>query len=217
MGPNALRGPMGETETAEDAKTGPLTAGEAEDAIARLEGFSEPLQTRTGGITWMIWAVVTAGIFATYWAAPASVGNRAVLWFLWLPWVAAGHLLTGALWRSVALTLDLPEDPSERTWWAVYVFGITALFFVVLGAYHLVLGEVVSQDVFWLGFFGAFTFLMIYLTGHEPRSARVMAVAGAVLLALAAVAATAGLPAWVAASAAPVAWFVGGGTLAFHG
>lgn len=214
MAAKALRGPMGDHADATGDEPD-LSPQEAEAAIARLEAYAEPLAQRTGGITWMVWGIVTAGIFVTYEAAlPAAAGNP-VVWFLWTPWVAAGVAVTRALWHSVAIALDWPDDPAERRRSALVGLTITAAFFGLA-----VVGEVLRPPVpfetYWLVIFAVFTWAMTAFTDDDPTYRAAFGVGGAVLLIAAVAAATVGLPHWLGISLAPAVWIVVGGAFVFR-
>jgi hypothetical protein len=86
-----------------------LTPDQAVREILRIEGHTESLLHRTVGLTWMLWAVVSGGIFVSYEAigiaAPSGGLSLAEYGFAWLPWVILGTLATTVLWRSLALVL----------------------------------------------------------------------------------------------------------------
>lgn len=89
---------------------GSLEARELTEEIRRLEGLHGAFDRRTRGITWMIWGLILPGIYLSYSYAGATMlaGARLpVLLFLtlWIPWVALGVLVTGALWRSAGLLI----------------------------------------------------------------------------------------------------------------
>lgn len=193
----------------------PLSPEEAEQAIARLEGFAEPLEARTGGITWMVWGVVTAGIFVTYEAAFPAVAGNPLAWVLWTPWVAAGVAVTRALWNSVALALDWPDDPADRRRQSM-VMGLIILAFFVLAIVGQALRPPVPIATYWLTIFAVFTWGMTYATDDDPRYRALMGVGGLILLVGALASATVGLPHWLGIALAPAVWIVGGGTVAFR-
>lgn len=88
-------------------------AREAASVIREMEGYEEGLRRRTEGITWMIWALVFAGIVMSYWVmgllsppgtpeAAEILPDRGLL-TPWIGWAVAGGLATSALWRGAAL------------------------------------------------------------------------------------------------------------------
>lgn len=115
-------------------ETADMTPLEAARVLSAARDYESDLRTRTNGLTWMIWGLVTPGLFLTY-AFAAVAGVPPGWWWsvLWVPWVGAGILTSSALWRSAALTM-----PSLRTlgWRAFAVRFVlitaayTALFFV---------------------------------------------------------------------------------------
>lgn len=88
-------------------------AREAATVIQRMEGYEAGLHRRTEGITWMIWALVFAGITMSYWvmglvSPPGTEGAADILpdrglVTPWIGWVIAGGLATAAVWRGAAL------------------------------------------------------------------------------------------------------------------
>lgn len=194
---------------------GSLTPKEARDTIARLEAFEAPLRRRTGGITWMIWAIVTAGIFISYEMVQGITLPGPVLWFLWAPWVAAGQLLTGAVWNSVALTLGLPEGEEAKRGVAIGLV-ITAFFFgsalVFFG-----LGAPVPVSVFWLVLLGGFTWVMGAASAPGRADRVASSAAGTWILGLAVVDAWVGVPFAAFVTLMPAAWLVAGAYMAFRG
>lgn len=73
--------------------------------LRRALSFEGSLRSRTEGLTWMLWGLVTAAIFVSYdWAGQAF--DEMPWWaeWLWAWWVAAGSAFTWALWRTAALT-----------------------------------------------------------------------------------------------------------------
>lgn len=93
---------MGESES--------LSVRGAVQTLEQMEGMHEALRRRTSGITWMIWGIVTPGIFFTYSFWALVVEFYAPSWggafpFLWIPWIIAGVAATVALWRSAGLVV----------------------------------------------------------------------------------------------------------------
>lgn len=87
-------------------------AQEAATVIRRMEGYEAGLHRRTEGITWMIWALVFAGITMSYWVmgllTPPGTEDAGGLpdgglVIPWIGWVLAGGLATAAVWRGAAL------------------------------------------------------------------------------------------------------------------
>jgi hypothetical protein len=112
-----------------------LTPAEAARVLAEASTYESSLRERTQGISWMIWGLVSAGIWMTYgYAALAAPDLGWGYSLLWMPWIVAGGAATGALWRSAALSR--PALRRTPTWkmWAQYAVGVvffTALFLVV--------------------------------------------------------------------------------------
>ena len=87
----------------------PLTVRGALETLTRLEGLEIGLYRRLEGITWMLWGLVTAGIYFTF-AAVAQGFDPSPAWlsFLWVPWVAAGIIATIRIWRTAHLAAGSP-------------------------------------------------------------------------------------------------------------
>lgn len=121
----------------------PEASGPGEDELAQAvrridEALAEEasLRTRTEGLTWIVWGLVTLGLVLTYDATAWMAGSLAGFWttFLWVPWVGLGALLTGVLWRSAALSR--PELAETRQGGllqtAAYVGFILLVWFAVV-------------------------------------------------------------------------------------
>lgn len=126
---------------------------DAEQALATIDETLDrqaALRSRTEGLTWMIWGLVTAGWKLSYdaiaWIArPDGVPEDVVpiltripefspLTLVPLPWVLAGGLVTYALWQTAALTEPaLEEDRPAGAWlttgWSVFVIVLWATLF----------------------------------------------------------------------------------------
>lgn len=92
-----------------------MTPTQAAEVLRDLEVHEQRLDRRTGGLTTMLWGLVSAGIFLTYNAAAAWIEAHEVHWLfslLWMPWVAAGIGITNALWAN--LSLSLRREPQTR-------------------------------------------------------------------------------------------------------
>lgn len=119
-----------------EAMTDTLTPQEAARVISRAQSWERALQSRTEGVTWMIWALVTPAIFLTYAFASVVAGDGWWFALLWAPWVAMGSLATAVLWRTAALAhppLDSPQDRRSAALWGI---GIGSLMFVAFLVIH---------------------------------------------------------------------------------
>lgn len=177
------------------------TAFDAHDAasvIQRMEGYEEGLRRRTEGTTWMIWALVFAGITMSYWvmgllSPPGTQGASEILpdrglVSPWIGWAVAGGLATAAVWRGAAL--------GEANGWR----HVAALASIMAGTWILfiaswLLPHAIAQFLYAGGplvFFGLATILvvgtrLVPLTSLGRRTARVVAIAqivGALLFGL---------------------------------
>lgn len=119
-----------------------MAVGDALETIDATLKHEAGLRSRTEGLTWMIWGLVTAGWTLTY-DALAWIGRPAPpAWafdLAWLPWVLAGGVVTTALWRTAALrdpTLeeDRPAGLLVVSGWTAFVVAVWAvLFFGLVG------------------------------------------------------------------------------------
>jgi hypothetical protein len=111
-----------------------LTPDQAVREILRIEGHTESLLHRTVGLTWMIWAVIGAGIFVSYDSIgmAGATGTVAILEYglVWIPWVLLGTLATTVLWRSLALVV---HRSSEGGRWVTAIATATFLALVLGG------------------------------------------------------------------------------------
>ncbi len=93
------------------SEPGTLTTDPAVREILRIEGNTRSLLHRTIGLTWMIWAVLSGGIFVSYEAigiaAPSGWVSTIEYGFAWLPWAILGTVATTVRWRSLALVVPL--------------------------------------------------------------------------------------------------------------
>jgi hypothetical protein len=86
-----------------------LSPEQAVQEVLRIEFRTRPLVQRTVGLTWMIWAFVNGGIFAT--CEEIGIAGSSNPWYLlgeslaWAPWVLMGAGATWVLWRSLAVVL----------------------------------------------------------------------------------------------------------------
>jgi hypothetical protein len=109
---------MDPTMTVSTPEPSGLTLGEALGEVLSIEHRTASLLQRTVGMTWMLWALVNAGLFVTYDAiglsGPVGVSAYVENGLAWLPWVALGSLTTTVLWRSLAIAV--PPSPHGARW-----------------------------------------------------------------------------------------------------
>ncbi len=121
---------------------GELSPTEAANALRELEAAEEVLSQRTGGITTMMWGIISAAIFLVYGVAERTlIGPQNIaMSFLWLPFVAAGTLLTRKLWQHNALALG--QDDQGSVWETIAYCGgfliVAAVLFLVTRAIGIV-------------------------------------------------------------------------------
>ena len=129
------------------AEPATLSPQQAAQALADLPAHEEHLTTRVGALTGMVWGIVSAAIFVSYGMA-TDVRPTWLLGFLWLPWTAAGILVTVAAWNVHAVSLRRPHDAKSSWLWSL---GFGALFILAILGLHL-LG--VADD-------GAFPYMLV--------------------------------------------------------
>lgn len=127
----------------------PMTPHEALHALGDLPRYEERLTAKAAGMTAMVWGLAIAGMFMTYTAIDPWLQSRAadgplysLYAVLWLPWVAAGITLSGAVWNAHAISVR--RAPENRKGLLLSA-GLTALFFVLLAAV-LVVKEVLLDS-----------------------------------------------------------------------
>lgn len=101
--------------------TSPESVRRAATTLAAMEGFEDGLRHRTEGTLWMVWGLVFAAIFVSFYAMDISNGRgwddpdppaskMLIEGFVpWVGWVGLGAIVTAAVWRSAAL-----HDPDIR-------------------------------------------------------------------------------------------------------
>lgn len=173
-------------------------AREAASVIQQMEGYEEGLRRRTEGITWMIWALVFAGISMSYWvmgllSPPGTVGAADVLpdrglVTPWIGWVVAGGLAIGAVWRGAALR----EGSARRH---VAALGAIMVTMWLLFIASWLVPSAITQYLYAAGplaLFGIATFIVVS-TKLVPWSARGRRIARAAALVQVAVSAAYGI------------------------
>jgi hypothetical protein len=154
------------------------TPEDAARTIAEASRYEGALAERTGGLTWMVWGLVSPAIFLTYALAEAAAMPPGAVWgLLWAPWVAGGVVATATLWRSAALAApSLRTEPAARIW-SRWLAATAAIVLAMMLAPRTGANEpLVIIGLFWVAMGG------LNLIGAPPR-ARVVAVAsGAMLL-----------------------------------
>lgn len=111
------------------AEAPPLTPLQALEEVRGALRVEESLRSRTEGLTWIVWGLVSAATFLTFEAVTSLYyGNtpfaqdvpyeeqRAPWWTggLWVPWLLIGILTTYALWRSAALASPAVAERGPR-------------------------------------------------------------------------------------------------------
>jgi len=109
-----------------------LTPQQAAQALAGIGAYEEGLTARVGGLTGMVWGIVSAAIFVTYGMAP-RVSPMWLMPFLWVPWALAGTAVTSSAWKLHAVTVRGPGARTRSWRWSL---GFSALFAAALLALH---------------------------------------------------------------------------------
>ncbi len=93
-----------------------FSAKDAARALSELDDAEELLGQRMGGITVMVWGLVSAAIFLAYGVAETTLvdAQQAAMAIVWVPFVAAGAIITRLLWRHNAIVLGRQDDGSFR-------------------------------------------------------------------------------------------------------
>lgn len=112
-----------------------MTPRQAADAIATATRWEASLAQRVEGLTWMVWGVVMAGMFVSYGLAGVAGAPPWTDGVLWAPWIAAGNLVTWALWRTAALATPAAARKGDLR----HYLGLLVVFAVVFAVMGLVL------------------------------------------------------------------------------
>lgn len=162
-----------------------LTPQDALQTIARATSFESSLRARTSGITWMVWAFVTAGMFVTYSYAGLRYGEDFPLWAtqLWIPWVLLGAIATRVIWKSAALAVPVLAKEARGKQGLKYGLLFFTIFFVGFFVTEELLKTTVVEPAIMMGLFGI-TVLTMGTTGFfcPSRLERGLALAGGLLL-----------------------------------
>lgn len=165
-----------------------MDADEALAAIGDAITREQALRSRTEGLTWMIWGIVTAGWKLTYdavaWAfrpAPPEL----MVDLIWLPWVVMGGLTTTALWATAALAEpNLDEERPAGLWvtvgWTAFVILVWAVLFFGLAVALDFPGNADTMSLIVLGITWA-TFGAVEPVRLTDRGRRVTVAVGAIL------------------------------------
>lgn len=193
------------------SETAELTPLEAARVLAKARDYDEDLRARTGGLTWMIWGFVSAGIFLTYSLASVSGGEGWAMGFLWLPWVVAGIVAMNALWRSAALSSRRIATFDPKGFWLRFLL-ITAGYGALL---YVLRPDTPAKALIFMGLGWAATMALGYLPRMRgPRAGWLGLVVPGLLVALGVAILLAGLPiaveGWACIAAAGGIPFLGG-------
>ncbi|MGB1585589.1 MAG: hypothetical protein ACPHID_00900 [Thermoplasmatota archaeon] len=104
-----------------------FTAQDAAQALHDVPNVEERLTTNVNGITLMIWALATSGIFLTYGVLDLMNLQDAENWAYagaWLPFVAAAMLASSHLWRAHHQALNIGGN--DHRWWPSFAVLIGA-------------------------------------------------------------------------------------------
>jgi hypothetical protein len=164
-----------------------LTPDQAVREILRLEGHTESLLHRTVGLTWMMWGLISGGIFVSYEAIgianPSGALATIEFGFAWLPWVLLGAITTTVLWRSLALVI--PRSLGSAT--GVTTIATVTFLALVLGGLAIVsLANISVSGPSWAMFAIGISTAVVGGSGltTSSRSERAFWLGGGVLLAV---------------------------------
>lgn len=167
--------------TPQAANGEPLTVEAALQTITSLERFEVGLYQRTEGIMWMLWGLVTAGIYFTYATMGQALENFPE-WapFLWMPWVAAGVTATYSLWRSAHLTVPSEKSKKEglRDMWISGGLFMAVMFLggMIFGIY----GDrfTLLEPAYFQILMGVASFAMAFLARNSEAGRRMLVAVG---------------------------------------
>lgn len=124
---NLRQGALDSTGMADSSTS--MSPAKALEEVRRAIRLEASLRSRTEGLTWIIWGLVSAATFLTFEAVTslyygdtpftqgASLEEQHAPWWaggLWMPWLVLGILTTYALWRSAALSSPDVADHHPR-------------------------------------------------------------------------------------------------------
>jgi hypothetical protein len=160
-----------------------------EQAVATIEAarqYEEPLRRRTEGVTWMLWGLVTAGLFASGTALGLVVGfsHPAIALYPFV-WLAAGIAGTKAVWSIAGVSLPPTREGQRRS--LLSILAAAAVVAVAWGVPSALLPEAALPPFALLGNAAPWVVLGL-LNPHRAtgvgRRAMVAAGAGIALVAL---------------------------------
>lgn len=154
-------------------RTDTLSPQDAAEALRGLEAVEQRLSYKAGAISWMLYGLAAAGIFATYGMMDTYFTRIGAPWaysFLWMPWIAAATLGTNALWRLLNMSMARPTDEGTRHTWN-YTAGYCTLFLAIGAAAWYLLAAVLdlrlSMHIVMTLTIGLFTgFLAMFQARH---------------------------------------------------
>lgn len=127
----------------------PLTPQAAARTLAELQDLEQALSNKAGALSWMLFGLGGAAIFATYGMVGPWFEELDMPWlymFLWMPWIAAATIGTTSLWRMMNLSLARPEDDDLAHGW-LYTFGYSLLFLALGATAWYVIGPVMGYTL----------------------------------------------------------------------
>ncbi|MBW3582577.1 MAG: hypothetical protein KY455_05700 [Euryarchaeota archaeon] len=125
-----------------------FTPMQAAKTFAEARRWEDSLVRRTEGLTWMVWGMVTAGIFGTLGLLVFLEIPPVLVVAGWSVWAMAGLALTFVIWRTAAL---LGRNEFRPIGWKVYVTKVLVLASVVLFLHFVVRPESIIVPMLLVG------------------------------------------------------------------
>lgn len=91
-----------------------MTAIDAARTIEETRRWDSVLRHRTEGLTWMLWGIVTGGMFFSYTFAGMAHAPEWTFPVLWIPWVVIGNVFVVLLWKTASFSNR--RVAPERSW-----------------------------------------------------------------------------------------------------
>ena len=115
-----------------------LSADQAIHEVLKIEQRTASLLQRTVGMTWMLWAFITGGVFVSLeaigLAGPSGAAASVAYGLGWVPWILLGTLATITLWRSFAVGLPSLSARSR----GLLAAGVAIYLVLILGGLAVV-------------------------------------------------------------------------------
>ena len=112
-----------------------MTPVEAARELRELSRFDLALRQRMEGVLWIVLGLTLSSLFFSYAFAVLDDVPVGILFFLWMPWTAAGFLVVWSLRRSLTLAGSAAPEWGASSWLfggaaAACIFAMGALIVV---------------------------------------------------------------------------------------